>query len=336
MITYLLFFAGFALLIYGAKFLVDGAASIAQKHGISNIVIGLTIVALGTSAPELVVNLIASFAGADDVAMGNILGSNNSNILLILGISALIYPVAVNVNHKWRRISFALEIPIAILAAIIIGILANDNLIRHIDTSQIDRLNGIILIGFFLLFMFYAFRYGNDGEEQEVRVQSYPLWKSLVMIPIGIGGLALGGKWIVDGAVQIASMLGMSEALISLTIVAVGTSLPELATCVVAAYKKNAGIVIGNIVGSNIFNIFFVVGISAVIQPLKFNPAMNFDILVGIFSTVLLFVFLFFPRKNILERWQGGVLFLLYLGYISALVLSEMGVINLNFSAFLN
>jgi cation:H+ antiporter len=336
MITYILFAAGFFLLIYGAQLLVDGASSIAQKHGISNIVIGLTIVALGTSAPELVVNLIASFSGADDVAMGNILGSNISNILLILGISALIYPLAVNVNHKWSGIPFALEIPIAILAALVIGILANDNLFRASEVAQIDRFNGIILILFFIGFMYYAFRFGNDGMEDEVKVKSLPLWKSLVMIPLGIGGLALGGNWIVEGAVKIASLLGMSEALISLTIVAVGTSLPELATCVVAAYKRNAGIVIGNIVGSNIFNIFFVVGLSAVIQPLKFNKDMNFDVLVGFFSTLLLFLFMFTPRKNILERWQGGVLFVLYVGYIVTLILKEAGIINFGFLAFLN
>lgn len=331
MITLLLFIAGFVLLVYGAQFLVDGAASIAQKHGISNIVIGLTIVALGTSSPELVVNLIASFKGADDVAMGNILGSNISNIFLILGISALIYPMAVEVNHKWRNIPFALEIPIAIVAAMVIGLLANDNLIRSTNVSQIDRINGIILIAFFLLFMFYTFKFSNGGEGDEVKVKSFPLWQSFLMILLGIGGLALGGKWIVEGAVDIAAYLGMSEALISLTIVAVGTSLPELATCVVAAYRKNAGIVIGNIVGSNIFNIFFVVGISAVIQPLKFNPAMNFDVIVGILSTLLLFAFLFIPRKNILERWQGGVLLLLYIAYIAALVLRETGAITLRF-----
>jgi cation:H+ antiporter len=331
MITLLLFIAGFVLLVYGAQFLVDGAASIAQKHGISNIVIGLTIVALGTSSPELVVNLIASFKGADDVAMGNILGSNISNIFLILGISALIYPLAVNVNHKWKNIPFALEIPIAIVAAIVIGLLANDNLIRSTHISQIDRINGIILIAFFLLFMLYTFKFSNGGQGDEVKVKSFPLWQSLLMIFFGIGGLALGGKWIVDGAVDIAAYLGMSEALISLTIVALGTSLPELATCVVAAYRKNPGIVIGNIVGSNIFNIFFVVGISAVIQPLKFNPVMNFDVIVGILSTLLLFAFLFMPRKNILERWQGGVLFLLYLVYIAVLVLRETGAITLRF-----
>lgn len=327
MVTFILFIAGFVLLIIGAEWLVDGAASIAKKRGISNIVIGLTIVALGTSSPELVVNLIATLQGADDVAMGNILGSNISNLLLILGISAIIYPLAVNSNTKWK------EVPMAIAASIIIAILANDDWFGPgITISQISRPNGIILIFFFLIFMYYAFSIAKiDDGHGTVQVKQYPLWKSVLMIPLGIGGLALGGKWIVDGAIEIAAMFGMSQALISLTIVAVGTSLPELATCVVAAYKKNPGIVIGNIVGSNIFNVFFIIGISAVVKPLAFNKQMNFDLLVGIFASVLLFVFLFLPRKKILERWQGGVLLALYIGYILVLVLRETGAITLGF-----
>lgn len=332
MITYILFVAGFVLLIYGAELLVDAAASIAKKRGISNIVIGLTIVALGTSSPELVVNLIATLQGADDVAMGNILGSNISNILLILGVSAIIYPFAVNSNTAWK------EIPFAIAGAIIIAILANDDWFSSgITLSQISRPNGLVLIFFFLIFMYYAFSIAKIVDQGgEVSVKELPMWKSLIMIPLGIGGLALGGKWIVDGAIDIAELFGMSQALISLTIVAVGTSLPELATCVVAAFKKNPGILMGNIIGSNIFNIFFVVGISAMVKPLAFNKAMNFDMLVGIIATILLFVFLFLPRKKILERWQGGVLLSLYVVYVVLLVFNEAGVINLDFSAYLN
>ncbi len=330
MVTFILFIAGFVLLIIGAEWLIDGAASIAKKRGISNIVIGLTIVALGTSSPELVVNLIATLQGADDVAMGNILGSNISNLLLILGISAIIYPLAVNSNTKWK------EVPMAIAASIIIAILANDDWFAPgITVSQISRHNGIILIFFFLMFMYYAFTIAKiDDGHGAVQVKQYPLWKSVWMIPLGIGGMALGGKWIVDGAIEIAAMFGMSQALISLTIVAVGTSLPELATCVVAAYKKNPGIVIGNIVGSNIFNVFFIIGISAVVKPLAFNKEMNFDLLVGIFASVLLFVFLFLPRRKILERWQGGVLLALYFGYILVLVLRETGAITLGFLTY--
>jgi cation:H+ antiporter len=278
-----------------------------------------------------VVNLIASFQDAADVAMGNILGSNISNIFLILGISAIIYPLSVSINHPFKKIPFALEIPFALFGAIVIGVLANDYLFTKATEPVIGRINGIILMIVFIGFMYYTFKFGNTGTDDEVEVKNYPLKKSIFLIIAGIGGLVLGGKWIVDGATKIASMLGMGEAIISLTIVALGTSLPELATCVVAAYKKNSGLVIGNIVGSNIFNVFFVVGISSTIQPIDFNTVMNLDILVGIFSTFLLLVFLLIPQKNILKRWQGWVLLMLYFGYISVLILQETKVIVLGF-----
>ncbi len=319
MLSYLLFVAGFVLLIYGANWLVDGAASLARKYGISDIVIGLTIVALGTSSPELVVNLVASFKGTADVAMGNVLGSNISNILLILGISAIIYPMSVNSNTQWK------EVPLALLAALIIGVVVNDSIFDHESiVSTLYRSDGIVLIAFFVLFMIYAFGIAKkDDSLASSPIKSRSAWLSILMIGGGIGGLVLGGKWIVDGAVTIAGMLGMSEALISLTIVAVGTSLPELATCIAAALKRNPGIVVGNIIGSNIFNIFFVLGISAVIKPLPFNPSMNFDILVGIGASALLFAFLLFPRKRVIERWQGWVLVLLYLAYLLMLIFRE-------------
>ena len=318
MLVYILFIVGFVLLILGANWLVEGSASIARKYRIPNVVIGLTIVALGTSSPELVVNLIASFKGAADVAMGNVLGSNISNVLLILGISALVYPLAFNSNTKWK------EAPLAILAALILGVLANDRLFDGIEVSKIYRSDGIVLVAFFILFMYYAFSIARLNETHpSIPGKVHPAWLSAVMILGGITGLILGGKWIVDGAVQVATLLGMSEGTISLTIVAVGTSLPELATCVTAAYKKNPGIVIGNIIGSNIFNIFFVLGLSATIRPLPFNPALNFDILIGIFASVLLFGFMLFPGKKILQRWQGGVLLLLYLVYLGFLFWKE-------------
>jgi cation:H+ antiporter len=318
MSVYVLFVLGFLFLIYGAKWLVDGAASIARKYRIPNIVIGLTIVALGTSSPELVVNLVASFKGTADVAMGNILGSNIANIFLILGVSAMIYPMAVNNNTQWK------EVPLAILAAVVIGVLANDTFFDGIPMSMIYRSDGIVLVAFFILFMYYAFSISkHNGPLEEVQIKDRAQWLSVFMVLAGIGGLVLGGKWIVDGAVVIAANLGMSEAVISLTIVAVGTSLPELATCVVAAYRKNPGIVVGNVIGSNIFNIFFVLGISAVIKPLPYNLSLNFDVLVGILASLLLFVFLLFPVRRVLERWQGVVLTLCYAVYILFLLSRE-------------
>ena len=315
-LTITLFILGFILLIYGANWLVDGSSSIAKKFNIPNIVIGLTIVALGTSSPELVVNLAASLKGSADIAMGNVLGSNISNIFLILGIAALIYPLKVNHNTQWK------EIPFGLLAAIIIGVLVNDALVDNTSVSFLYRSDGIVLIAFFILFMFYTFSIAKQKDfDFNGEIKEFSKLKSWLMILAGIAGLVIGGKWIVDGAVEIAVFLGMSEAVISLTIVAFGTSLPELATCAVAAYKKNADIILGNIIGSNIFNVFFVLGISAVVKPIPFNEALNFDILVGILAATLLILFLLIPRKNILDRWQGGVLLLLYISYIAVLLI---------------
>jgi len=319
MLQVILFIAGFFLLIYGANWLVDGASSIAKKFNISNIVIGLTIVALGTSSPELVVNLIASIQGNADVAMGNILGSNISNIFLILGVSALIYPLAVNRGTQTK------EIPLALLAAIVLGIVANDRLVDGIAESMIRRSDGVVLVAFFILFIHYAFSIAKHKETKEIPViRSLPLWKSILLIIAGIGGLVLGGNWIVDGAVFIALWAGMREATISLTIVALGTSLPELATCAVAAYKRNTGIVFGNVIGSNLFNIFFVLGVSAIIKPIPFEAALNYDIIVGILAVFILMIFLFLSKKKILAKWQGGVFLFLYVIYITILVLKDL------------
>ncbi|TVR44617.1 MAG: sodium:calcium antiporter [Bacteroidia bacterium] len=316
-LTYILFVAGFILLVYGANWLVDGAASIARRYHISNVVIGMTIVALGTSAPELVVNLVASFKGTADVALGNVLGSNVSNILLILGVSALLFPLAVNHNTLWK------EVPFAILGAALVGILANDALLDGIGQSKIYRSDGIVLILFFVLFSVYAFGISRQKgiAPVEKNIREFSMGRSLLLVIAGIVALVAGGRWIVQGAVEIASTLGMSEAVISLTIVALGTSLPELATCVAAALKKNVDIVIGNVLGSNIFNVFFVLGTSAVIKPLPFNEVLNFDIFVGLGAVMLLWAFLAISGKNTLQRWQGVLFILLYIAYIAFLLI---------------
>ena len=316
-LIYILFVAGFILLVYGANWLVDGAASIAGRYHISHVVIGMTIVALGTSAPELVVNLVASFKGTADVALGNVLGSNVSNILLILGVSALLFPLAVNHNTLWK------EVPFAILGAALVGILANDRLLDGIEQSKIYRSDGIVLILFFVLFSVYAFGISREkGIVPVHKIRMFSIGRSLFLIIAGIVALVAGGRWIVQGAVEIASTLGMSEAVISLTIVALGTSLPELAACVAAALKKNVDIVIGNVLGSNIFNVFFVLGTSAVIKPLPFNEVLNFDVFVGLGSVILLWAFLAMSGKNTLQRWQGILFILLYIAYITFLLIS--------------
>jgi cation:H+ antiporter len=312
---YILFVIGFVLLVYGANWLVDGAASIAKRHNISNVVIGMTIVALGTSAPELVVNLVASFKDTADVALGNILGSNIANIFLILGVSALIFPLAVNKN------TFSKEVPFAVAGAILFGILANDMFFTRNDQLTVSRINGFVLIAFFVLFMIYAFGISRTKDTSDGAViKELPVWKSLLMVVAGLIALVAGGRWIVDGAVEIAALLGMSESVISLTIVAFGTSLPELATCIAAALKRNADIVIGNVLGSNVFNIFFVMGTSAVIKPLPFNTVLNFDVVVGIISMLLLWAFLIISGQRTLRRWHGGVFVVMYVAYITFLV----------------
>ncbi len=317
MLTYILFAIGFVLLVYGANWLVDGAASIAKRYDISHVVIGMTIVALGTSAPELVVNLVASFKGTADVALGNILGSNIANIFLILGISALIFPLAINKN------TFFKEVPFAVAGALLFGILANDLFLGKSDQFSVSRINGIVLIAFFVLFMIYAFGISRTkGTSDEAIIKEFSFWRSLLMVVAGLIALVAGGRWIVDGAIKIAALLGMSESVISLTIVALGTSLPELATCVAAAIKKNVDIVVGNVLGSNIFNIFFVMGSSAVIKPLPFNQVLNFDVLVGIFSMLLLWAFLIMSGQRTLCRWQGGLFVVMYVAYITFLLVA--------------
>jgi cation:H+ antiporter len=311
MITYLLFIAGFAILIKGADWLVDGASSLAKKLKIPVIVIGLTIVAFGTSAPELVVNIFASALGRTEIAIRNVLGSNIFNIFLILGISAIIFPLAVKKNTVWK------EIPLSLLAAIAVGLAANDILIDHASSSAITRIDGLIFLAFFAIFMCHIYGVSKAGGKEEVAIREFSIFKSLLFIGIGLICLVLGGKWIVNGAVQIATALGVSESLIGLTIVAAGTSLPELATSTVAAFKKNADIAVGNIVGSNIFNIFLILGVSSVIRPLPFRETSNVDVMMTVAASLALFAFMFIGKKQFLERWQGVFFVLTFIAYIT-------------------
>ncbi len=322
MLVYILFILWFVLLIKGADLLVDGSVSVAKKLKISSIVIWLTIVAFGTSMPELVVNLFASFAGSAPIAIGNILWSNIANILLILWVAALIYPVVSKNGTAWK------EIPLSLLAALVVGLLANDLLIdKNTRFSGLTRIDGAILIAFFCLFMVYIFSIAKSKDVEVVteldEKKKMQTRKSVVYILLWLIGLALWGKWIVDGAVHIATILWVSESLIGLTIVAIGTSLPELATSAVAAYKKETDIAIGNVVGSNIFNIFWVLWLSALIRPLPFSQANNPDILMTIFASLILFVILFIGKKYVIQRWQWGLFILMYIWYIAFLVLTQ-------------
>ncbi|MGW8184526.1 MAG: calcium/sodium antiporter [Candidatus Moraniibacteriota bacterium] len=316
MLTYILFVVGFYLLIKGADLLVDGAASVAQRLKISSIVIGLTIVAFGTSAPELVVNVLASFKGNTDIAIGNILGSNIANILLILGISAMIYPLKTKENTIWK------EIPLSLLAAILLGVMANDLRIDGATYSGLTRTDGIALISFFVIFIYYTFGIAKvkDNFDAEVEIKNYSQLKAGVFIIMGIAGLVVGGKWIVDGATKIAELFNVSQSLIGLTVVAIGTSLPELATSAVAAYKKHTDIAIGNIVGSNIFNIFWILGISSIIRPLPFDTTFDFDIVVMVLASAILFFIMFVGKKHTITKREGFLMVSLYVFYLAFLL----------------
>jgi len=317
-LTLILFLVGFVFLIKGADLLVDGASAIARRFRVSDLVIGLTVVSFGTSTPELFVNIIASLKGNTDIAIGNVLGSNIANILLILGVSSLIYPLAVSKGTVWK------EIPFSLLAAVVLAIMVNDQFINHDASSLLNRADGLILLCFFSIFIYYSYGIATeiDGLANQLTETAHSIFRSVLMILLGLGGLTLGGKWIVDGAIQLAVHFGMSESLVGLTIVAVGTSLPELATSAMAAYRRRVEIAVGNVIGSNIFNIFFVLGISASIKPLPFKSENNLDILVGIAAGLMLFLFMFTSRKRSLDRWEGCVFVCGYVGYILYLVLT--------------
>lgn len=313
--TYALFVLGFALLVKGADLLVEGSSSLARRLGISNLVIGLTVVAFGTSAPELFVNLFAAVNGTTDIAIGNIVGSNIVNILFILGICAVIRPLTVKSGTVWK------EIPMSLLAAVLVLVMANDRVIDGAAFDTLTRIDGFVLGAFFIIFLYYTFGIARaEGNAVESAAPSRSLPASLGMAVLGLCGLVLGGHWIVNGATAIAAIFGLSEALIGLTMVAIGTSLPELATSAVAAYKNNADIAIGNVVGSNIFNIFFILGLSAIIRPLSFAGGLNFDLWVCVGASALLFVWMFLGKRHLLERWQGFAFIASYVLYVAAIV----------------
>ena len=316
LITAVLLVLGFGFLICGADFLVRGASSIAKKAGLSPLFIGLTIVAFGTSLPEMTVNIFASLRGSNDIVMGNIIGSNIFNLLFILGVATLIFPLVV------KKGTVSKEVPLSLLAVVILWVLANDTFFNGALESVLGRADGIVLISFFVIFMYYTFGISVDKEEstaESPKIYSYSI--SLLMIAGGFVGLIAGGNMLVDAAVTIARFFGVSEALIGLTIVAVGTSLPELATSAVAAFRKNSDIAVGNVVGSNIFNIFWILGISSLIRPTVFSPMLNFDILVLIVGTILFLPFMFIGKRYILQRWQGGTMIGLYVAYVVYLII---------------
>ena len=316
MLDTLFLIGGLALILLGANGLTDGAAAVAKKFRISDLVIGLTIVAFGTSAPELVISAMAALGGSADMAIGNVMGSNIFNVLMIIGVTALVMPIKVEGGILSK------EIPLVILASFVLAFLGNDVLLDSGSANIISRIDGLILLCFFLIFMRYTFsiaRNGGDETEGE-KIKEMPMWKSVLFIAGGLAGLIYGGQLFVDGASGIASSLGVSESIIGLTIVAGGTSLPELATSVTAALKKNPGIAIGNVIGSNLFNIFFVLGCSATISPLPMGGISNIDMLVLIASAILFWLVGWFFKKRTITRVEGALLAICYIAYTAFLI----------------
>lgn len=318
---------GLILILLGANGLTDGAASVAKRFRIPPIVIGLTIVAFGTSAPELTVSVASALKGSADISIGNVVGSNIFNTLMIVGCTALFAPIVITRNTLRK------EIPLCILSSAVLLVCANDVFLDKASENILNRVDGLLLLCFFAIFMGYTFAIARTpstpvasdvqhpappAEEDDIKL--LPWWKSTFYILGGLAGLIYGGQLFVNGATGIARNLGVSESIIGLTLVAAGTSLPELATSIVAALKKNPEIAIGNVIGSNLFNIFFVLGCSASITPLHLSGITNFDLFTLVGSCVLLWFFGLFFAKRTITRIEGSIMVLCYVAYTVVLI----------------
>ncbi len=307
---------GFVCLIYGANWLVDGASAFAKKLNVSDLTIGLTVVAFGTSAPELIVNIIGSIQGHADIVLGNVIGSNNLNLYIVLGISGVIMPVAVQKSTAWK------EIPMSLFATLILFFLIND--FTFSSHTQLSRIEGGILLLLFAAFLYYVFsqmkQNGND-ETEGTSMSNLKIWGYIVG---GLAGLVIGGQFVVTNSVTLAEFFGVSQKIIGLTIVAAGTSLPELVTSVVAATKKNSDIAIGNIIGSNVFNIVLILGVSSLIHPITYNPKFNIDFYILIAGTIFLLLAMLVTKKRKIGRVESAILIVFYILYVLYLISNEL------------
>lgn len=316
LIPILLLIVGFVALIVGANWLVDGATSIGIRAKLSPLIIGLTIIAFGTSLPELIINVFSCFKGNSGLAIGNIVGSNIMNILLILGVAAIIFPIDVD------RISIRRDIPVGFFATALLFVMANDFFMGSSHTINWIEGLGLLLcaVGYLYLTMLK-----NEKPDTSVEAVQIPLpwWKTILFLVFGILGLYVGGELVSNNAQTIAKAWGMSDAMIGLTVVAMATSLPELITSVVAATKKNAGIAIGNVMGSNILNIFVVLGVSGLITPLQFDPKMNLTLILLFVANLLMFLFVFTGKGRKISRFEGSLMILAYTGFMVYTILAQ-------------
>lgn len=319
-ILYLL--GGLVLILWGANALTDGSSAIAKKWGVSDLVIGLTVVAFGTSAPELAISIISAISGNPGLAIGNVVGSNIFNVFVIIGVTAIFRPIVVENNIMTK------DIPFVVLSALILLVIGNSRVLDSSPLAVITRSDGILLLFFFLIFLRYTFtQIKKEPEEEKEKMPSVQdttvemkMLKAIIFVVLGLCALVVGGDRFVAGASGIASLLGVSDAIIGLTIVAAGTSLPELATSVTAAVKGKTGMALGNVIGSNIYNIFLVLGCSATIRQLPFGDINNVDLLVLTSGCILFWIFGWTFRKQLITRIEGAILTLGYIAYISYLI----------------
>ena len=318
--TIVLMLVGLALLLVGANYLTEGSSAIAKRFGISEFVIGLTIVAIGTSAPEFVVSLISTFNGTTDVAIGNILGSNLFNTLMILGVTAIIQPIRIERNTLSR------DIPFGLLAAVVLAICGLDAWLNG-DAGVITRSEGLLMICFLVVFMVYSFitakrdEAPEDTQAIETPTQKRPIWLEIIMIVGGLAGLIYGGELFLENAVIFARNMGMSEAVIAVTLMAGGTSMPELITCVIAAAKKKGQLALGNVIGSNISNVFLILGTCATVSPLQLGNILPIDLVILSAASLLVAITAFTFRRNVLDRVVGAIFLFLYIVYVLYLLM---------------
>lgn len=310
----LILLVGLGVLIKSADFLVDGAISIANRMRISRLVVGLTIVSFGTSLPELLVTLVAGLNNKPDLAIANIVGSNIANVLLVLGIAAIIRPLPV------KNSTVVSEIPFSLTAALLVGFLANAALFSGSADLSISRVDGAVLIFFFLLFMIYVYTVTTELDSEDEELSSLTRLRTTVYLVLGVLGLYLGGELVVRSAVDLAAQVGVDDAIVGLTIVAVGTSAPELVASGVAAYRGQTDIAVGNVVGSNIFNLLWVLGFTSMVVELPFEAVTNIDLAMVVFSSALILVSMVVSRRNAVLRWHGVTFVLLYIGYIALVI----------------
>lgn len=311
-IQILILLAGLALILFGADWLVDGSSAIARKAGVSEFVIGLTIVGFGTSCPELVVSLTGAIKGISDISIGNVVGSNIFNTLLILGVTAAILPVAVTHNNKMR------DIPLGLVVTMLLIVCGMSRTLFGVGRSDsLTRVEGIIFLVVFATYLFYCFKFDEGAVEEETTEKAIKLWQAIGLVALGLAGLIIGGRLFVNSATAIAKLAGVSDKFIAITVLAGGTSLPELATCVVAAAKKKGQLALGNILGSNVFNILLILGASALVTPLSFNGMDMMDIGVLLYSACVIWLWTYTGHKDRIDRWEGWVMILSFAAYMA-------------------